>query len=70
LEVTAHSAADALEIYPNTTALFCKKIRQVISSHLEHNAQELFDDVVELDKNYFGGQRKPKQQLKTLRVWC
>jgi len=35
LEVTARSAADLLEIHPNTAALFYKKIRQVITHRLQ-----------------------------------
>jgi len=61
LEVTARSDADLLEIHPNTAALFYKKIRQVISSHLEDDAQELFEGAVELDESYFGGRRKGKR---------
>jgi len=61
LEVTARSAADLLEIHPNTAVLFYKKIRQVISSHLEQDAKELFEGAVELDESYFGGQRKGKR---------
>jgi hypothetical protein len=34
LEVTARSAANLLDIHPNTAALFYKKIRQIISFHL------------------------------------
>ena len=57
LEVTARSAADILDIQPNTAMLFYKKIRQVISHHVELQAHEVFDDAVELDKSYFGGAR-------------
>jgi len=35
LEVTARSAADVLNIQHNTAALFYKKIRQVITYHLQ-----------------------------------
>lgn len=35
LEVTARSAADLLEIHPNSAALFYTKLRQVIAYHLE-----------------------------------
>ncbi|MBQ9681686.1 MAG: IS1595 family transposase, partial [Neisseriaceae bacterium] len=34
LEVTARSAADILQINPNSAALFYKKVRQVIEYHL------------------------------------
>ena len=60
LEVTARSAANLLEINPNSAALFYRKIRQVIAYHLELQADEVFDGSVELDESYFGGQRKGK----------
>lgn len=61
LEVTARSAADILSIQPNTAMLFYKKIRQVISHHVEKQAHEVFDGAVELDESYFGGARKGKR---------
>ena len=61
LEVTARSAADMLGIQPNTAMLFYKKIRQVISHHVELQATEIFDGAVELDESYFGGARKGKR---------
>jgi len=51
LEVTARSAADVLEIHPNTAALFYKKIRQVITHHLQHESANMFDGCVELDES-------------------
>ena len=61
LEVTARSAADILGIQPNTAMLFYKKIRLVISHHVELQAHEVFDGAVELDESYFGGARKGKR---------
>jgi len=61
LEVTARSAADILEIQPNSAALFYRKIREVIVYHLEQEFHEIFDGVVELDESYFGGIRKGKR---------
>ena len=61
LEVTARSAADILGIQPNTAMLFYRKIRQVISHHVELQAHEIFDGAVELDESYFGGARKGKR---------
>jgi len=49
LEVTARSAADILDIQPNTAMLFYKKIRQVISHHVELQAHEIFLNYI-LDK--------------------
>ena len=61
LEVTARSAADLLEIQPNTAALFYRKLRQVISYHLALEAAEIFEGSIELDESYFGGIRKGKR---------
>src|SRR5674476_510436 len=61
LEVTARSAADMLDIQPNTAMLFYRKIRQIISHHVELRATEIFDGAVELDESYFGGVRKGKR---------
>ncbi|PNP95794.1 IS1595 family transposase, partial [Moraxella sp. RCAD0137] len=61
LEVTAHSAADLLQIHPNSAALFYHKIRLVIEYHLNLKAKELFDGEIELDESYFGGIRKGKR---------
>ena len=61
LEVTARSAADLLDTYPNTAALFYRKIRRVISYHLALEAAEIFDGCIKLDESYFGGIRKGKR---------
>jgi hypothetical protein len=55
LEVTARSAANLLDIHPNTAALFYKKIRQIISFHLALQASEVFAGGIELDESYLGG---------------
>ena len=60
-EVTARTAADLLNIQPNTAALFYHKIRLVIDYYLSLEADELFDGEVELDESYFGGVRKGKR---------
>ena len=41
--------------------LFYRKIRQIISHHVELQAAEIFDGAVELDESYFGGARKGKR---------
>lgn len=61
LEVTARSAADILDIQPNSAALFYRKIRQVIAFHLAQEAAEVFNGEVEIDESYFGGVRKGKR---------
>lgn len=61
LEVTARSAANLLDIHPNSATLFYTKIRHVITYYLEQEATEIFDGQVELDESYFGGARKGKR---------
>jgi transposase len=61
LQVTARSAADMLGIQANTAALFYHKIRQVIYTRLELQAEEMLGGEIELDKSYFGGHRKGKR---------
>lgn len=51
LEVTARSAADLLEVQPNSAALFYRKLREVITYHLEQKEHEVFDGAVELDES-------------------
>jgi transposase len=61
LEVTARSAADLLEIHPNSAALFYHKVRLIIAHYVELEAREMFDGQIELDESYFGGTRKGKR---------
>ena len=61
LEVTARSAADILQINPNSAALFYKKVRQVIEYHLLQEVDGIFSGLIELDESYFGGVRKGKR---------
>ena len=62
LEVTARSAADILDIQPNSAILFYRKIRMVISHHLAVAADdEVFEGSVELDESYFVGRRKGRR---------
>ena len=66
LQVTARSAADLLEIHPNSAALAKQcfsytKLRKIIAYYLELQACEIFDGDIELDESYFGGQRKGKR---------
>ena len=61
LEVTARSAASVLGLQPNTTALYYRKLRQLIADQLALVEHEVFDGSVELDESYFGGVRKGKR---------
>jgi len=49
LEMTARSAAELLNLQPNSTALFYRKIREVITHHLDLKAAEVFEGPIELD---------------------
>ena len=60
-ETTARTAANLLEINPNSAALFYRQLREIISYHVEQEAHEIFDGAVELDESYFGGVRKGKR---------
>ena len=60
LEVTARSAADILQINPNSAALFYKKIRQVRALFITRS-RCCFSGLIELDESYFGGVRKGKR---------
>jgi len=64
LEVTARSAADLLEIQPNSAALFYRKLREIIGYHVEQEAHEIFDGAVELDESDEGWcpQRKARSR--------
>ena len=50
LQVAARSAADILDIQPNSAILFYRKIRMVINHHLALAADEVFEGPVELDE--------------------
>ena len=41
-----------------STALFYRKIRQIIMYHLDQDVIEVFQGQIELDESYFGGVRK------------
>ncbi len=60
LEVTARSAASVLGLQPNNTALYYRKLRELLANQLALVEHEVFDGFVELDESYFGGVRKGK----------
>ena len=61
LQVTARSAADILDIQPNSAILTYRKIRMAISHYWALAADEVFEGSVELDESYFGGRRKGRR---------
>ena len=60
LEVTARSAADVLSLQANTTALFYRKLRELIAEQAAAD-EELLGGEIEADESYFGGIRKGKR---------
>lgn len=60
LEVTARSAADVLSLQANTTALFYRKLRELIVEQAAAD-EELLGGEIEADESYFGGIRKGKR---------
>ena len=42
-ETIARTAANLLEINPNSAALFYRQLREIISYHVEQEAHEIFD---------------------------
>jgi transposase len=63
LGVTARSAADLLEMQPNTTALFYRKIREIIAFYLSQEAKEMFNGDFVIDETAFGISRRGKRPL-------
>ena len=60
LEVTARSAADVLSLQANTTALFYRKLRELIVEQAAAD-EELLGGEIEADESCFGGIRKGKR---------
>ena len=54
-EVTASSAANLLELQPNSIALFYHKLSKVIVYYLDQETHKIFGGAVELDESYLGG---------------
>ena len=61
LGVTARSAADLMEMQPNTAALFYRKIREVIAHYLAQDASQTFSGDFVLDESHFGEPRDNKK---------
>ncbi len=61
MEETARSAADLLDMQPDSAILFYRKLREGIAWHLDKEAHEVFEGAVERDERYFGGVRKGKR---------
>lgn len=59
LGTTARSAADVLGIQANTTALFYRKLRELIACKIGESDPEF--GIFEADESYFGGVRKGKR---------
>lgn len=60
--MTARSAPGVLGLQANMTALFYRKVRELIAEHAAADV-ELLGGEVEADESYFGGVRKGKRGL-------
>lgn len=55
---TARCAFELIEINPNTAAYYYRRLREIITHHLEQESIEIFDGEIKVDESYFGGTRK------------
>ena len=59
--LTAHCAADLVNVNRKTAAYYHHRLREIIVDQLNKASDELFDGEIEVDESYFGGQRKGKR---------
>ena len=58
---TARCAADLIGVNRKTAAYYYHRLREIISSELEQQIDEVFSGEIEVDESYFGGHRKGKR---------
>ena len=58
---TARSAASLVGVNRNTAAYYFHRLREIITYHLEQEADAVFGGEIEVDESYFGGKRKGKR---------
>ncbi len=51
-------ASEVVGVNRNTAAYYFKRLRVIISEHLEEEAREFIGGEIEVDESYFGGRRK------------
>lgn len=58
---TARAAAELVGVNRNTATLYFRKLQELISEHLAHEAPDFLSGEIEVDESYFGGVRKGKR---------
>ncbi|MDP7652949.1 MAG: IS1595 family transposase [Rhodospirillales bacterium] len=58
---TARCAASLVGVNRNTAAYYFHRLREIITYHLEQEADAVFGGEIEVDESYFGGKRKGKR---------
>ncbi len=58
---TARCAADLIGVNRKTAAYYYHRLREIISTELIQQADEVFSGEIEVDESYFGGHRKGKR---------
>ena len=58
---TARCAACLVGVNIKTSAYYFHRLRELITSHLKQEADDVFSGEIEVDESYFGGKRKGKR---------
>ena len=58
---TARCAADLIGVNRKTAAYYYHRLREIISTELDQQTDEVFSGEIEVDESYFGGRRKGKR---------
>ena len=58
---TARCAASLVGVNRNTAAYYFHRLREIITYHLEQEADAVFGGEIEVEESYFGGKRKGKR---------
>ena len=59
--VTARCAASLIGVNHKTAAYYFKRLREIITCHMELESEQIFGGEIEVDESYFGGARKGKR---------
>ncbi len=58
---TARCAAALVGVNQKTAVYYFHRLREIISHHLEEDADAVLSGEIEVDESYFGGRRKGKR---------
>ena len=58
---TARCAAALVGVNPKTSVYYFHRLREIITHHLEAEADMVFSGEIEVDESYFGGRRKGRR---------